>query len=79
MDSTNEIKAAPVDAVVVRRFADSIPSRWSWFVFVDPEDTARWIIGWHDWYHIRVEGGASYRLDDIRLTWWYPLPDVPSA
>jgi hypothetical protein len=67
-----------VHRVVMTRFSDRLPE-CRWFAFIDPEDTSRWIIGWKDWYRIREEGGASYRHNDPRLTWWYPLPDVPSS
>jgi hypothetical protein len=66
------------DPVVAVRFTERLPES-RWFVFVDPEDPDRWVIGWKDWYHIREEGGSNYRHDDPRLTWWYPLPDVPTT
>ena len=60
----------------LKRFSDEMPT-CKWFVFVDPLDPERWVVGWKDTYHIREEGSFSYRHDDPRLTWWYPLPDVP--
>lgn len=77
INSENDISATRMNDVAVTRFSDRLPE-CRWFVFIDPEDTSRWIVGWKDWYHIREEGGASYRYNDPRLTWWFPLPDVPS-
>jgi hypothetical protein len=78
MSKSKDVDRPPVHAVVMTRFSEQMPTNNRWFVFIDPEDTSRWVIGWMDWYHIREEGGASYRHNDPRLTWWYPLPDVPS-
>jgi hypothetical protein len=71
-------ESARAQAIVMTRFSDKMPD-CRWFVFVDPLDSQRWVVGWKDTYHIREEGHFSYRHDDPRLTWWYPLPDVPSA
>lgn len=73
------VDGASIHPVVMSRFADRMPADHHWFAFVDPEEPSRWIVGWMDSYHVREEGGSSYRHNDTRLTWWYPLPDVPSA
>jgi hypothetical protein len=62
----------------VKCFSEEMPD-CRWFAFVDPEDPDRWIVGWKDSYHIREEGGSSYRHNDPRLTWWYPLPNIPKS
>lgn len=75
------VDAGLAGQLTLRRFSSENPSHedCKWIVFVNPEDPARWVIGWADMYHVREEGGPSYKYGDPRLTWWLPLPDVPAS
>lgn len=79
MEPKQSVDAASVHSVVMRRFADEQPEEGTFFCFVCPEQKDRWIVGWRDWYHYRVELGPSYLHDDERLTYWVPLPQIPAV
>ena len=59
------------------KFSDRLPEERQDFVFIHADDPYKWYVGWRDWYHIREEGGPSFRHDDSKLIYWYPLPKVP--
>lgn len=64
--------------VAIRHFKDEQPKEGDFFCFVCPIEKDRWLVGWRDWYDYRVELGESYSHNDERLTYWFPLPKVPS-
>lgn len=63
--------------IEIYHFENALPPMGSFFCFVCPVQGDRWEVGWKDAYHYRVEGAESYRHDDPRLTYWFPLPDIP--
>jgi hypothetical protein len=61
----------------MRLFSEKMPEYGDWFVFVCPIQKDRWEVGWMDSYHVRVEGGESYRNPEKELTHYMLLPPVP--
>ena len=62
-------------ALPIFEFSKNDPPDGEWFAFVCPVEKDRWEVGWRDWYKIRVEGGPSYKPEE--LTYWTPLPQIP--
>lgn len=58
------------------KFAHKKPTYNSDIAFVHKDDPSRWILGWMDMHSVRVEGEATYNLDE--LTFWMYMPKTPN-
>ena len=59
----------------ILKFTETLPTYNQNIAFIDPEEPDRWEIGWMDSYHIRIEGGTSYKPE--QLTYFFLLPEIP--
>ena len=61
---------------MAKKFSLEKPTYNSSIAFVHKDDSTRWILGWMDVYNVRVEGEATYNLDE--LTFWMYMPQTPN-
>lgn len=61
-------------------FSERMPPDGSTFVFVDPDDTDRWIVGYMDGQFVRTDsekGPLFWQYYTHELSYWYALPAIP--
>jgi hypothetical protein len=60
-----------------RLFAESAPCRWSAFAIIDPANPREWTPATLSSSGLITTDYDIYYVEDPRLTYWAPLPDVP--
>lgn len=62
------------------RFSERTPPDGSTFVFVDPEDPDRWLVGYMDGQFVRTDSEKwplQWQYYTHELSYWYALPAIP--
>ncbi len=64
-------------SIEIFHFSTDKPTYGDFVAFVCPIQKDRWEIGWMDEYKLRIEGGESFKTED--LSFWFLLPPVPDT
>lgn len=60
--------------IEIFNFKYKLPKTNESIAFVCPIQKDRWEVGWMDWHDIRIEGGESFKAEE--LTVWFSLPKI---